>query len=94
MKNNVSRKCCLVDKVGFHRFRYLAAQLAICLVAATVVAEPVRLAVIAEGNSESCRNLADLLQVELSKREDLELVDREEIDSQTMDFAKTLVNVE
>jgi hypothetical protein len=36
--------------------------------------------VIAEGGSAECRNVADLLQVELSKREDLELVDRDEID--------------
>jgi len=43
-------------------------------------APPLRLAVIAEGGSAECRNVADLLQVELSKREDLELVDRDEID--------------
>ena len=43
-------------------------------------APPLRLAVIAEGGSAECRNLADLLQVELSKRDDLELVEREEID--------------
>ena len=43
-------------------------------------AAPVRLAVIAQGRSSECRGLADLLQVELSRRDGIELVEREEID--------------
>ena len=39
-----------------------------------------RLAVIAQGQSAPCRGLADLLQVELSRRDGVELVEREEID--------------
>jgi len=43
-------------------------------------AAPVRLAVIAEGASADCRNLADLLQADLSNRDGIEMVEREEID--------------
>ena len=43
-------------------------------------AAPTRLAVIAQGQSAPCRGLADLLQVELSRRDGIELVEREEID--------------
>ena len=43
-------------------------------------AAPTRLAVIAQGQSVPCRGLADLLQVELSRRDGIELVEREEID--------------
>ncbi len=39
-----------------------------------------RLAVIAQGQSAPCRGLADLLQVELSQRDGIELVERETID--------------
>ena len=57
--------CALVLGAGFAR---------------SVMAEPVRLAVIAEGASADCRNLADLLQAELSNRDGIEMVERAEID--------------
>ena len=65
--------------IRFGWCRFLVAGFAVCLVANTVISAPVRLAVIAEGASADCRNLADLLQVELSKRDGIEMVEREEI---------------
>ena len=62
------------------RFLAAVAVLMAAFAAVPAAATPTRLAVIAQGQSAPCRGLADLLQVELSRRDGIELVEREEID--------------
>ena len=62
------------------RTRLLAALMFAISLCSIASAAPTRLAVIAQGQSAPCRGLADLLQVELSRRDGIELVEREEID--------------
>ena len=70
--------------------RLLAAGLAVVFMASIAGAAPTRLAVIAQGQSAPCRGLADLLQVELSRRDGIELVEREEIDRVLAEQALTV----